>query len=100
MGKSTTPCKLLLANPPPYEKMPNNTSLPSLLDFNPTTEVAEITEIDEEATDETTTTEAIEITTKETTTKVVWPTLTTRMLFQLLAPSRLVGQSLVSLVGC
>jgi spore coat protein CotF len=71
--------------------MLNNTSLPNLLDSNPTTEAAEITEIDEEATDETTTTEAIEITTRETTTKVAWPTLTTRMLSQLLAPSKLVG---------
>jgi hypothetical protein len=86
---------------PPLEKLTNNTFLTNSSDFNlimeadEITEIIEITEITDEITDGTTDetiTEVIEITTiDEVRVKPeVWPTLTTRMLFQLLAPSKLV----------
>merc|ERR1711997_704464 len=80
---------------PSLEKPTNNMSLTNSSDSNLIMEAAETTEITDEitevATDETIT-EVIEITTiDEVRVKPeVWPTLTTRMLFQLLAPSKLV----------
>merc|ERR1712060_845714 len=80
-----------LLSRPTLEKATNNMFLTNSSDSNPIMEADETTEITDGTTDETIT-EVIEIITiDEVRVKpVVWPTLTTRMLFQLLAPSKLV----------